>query len=341
MKNKTILFLFIISLAAIILSLNHGQLFAQQQQAAMGKAGEPVEFSNLSDKQAEEGSGGFWGLGGLDPLQVVYTEPNDVIGAALPSNSTFDFGTSGEVDALANGGDIYLYEVKANTATLIISFQSDPASNAVWYETPPGAKGIKWTQLNLVNEVAGHRIDDLDALEVWGPVGSDDAGFYSLQGDPGGVSVLYFQNPGSVTYISQSIIQAAVTSLGYSGPTVDLDALMVFESQGVSGNKIWDTGDIIIFSIRASGNWDGGEIVVFPFGGPASFLNHGGHLWNTAFNVGTAFGVSTEEVDAIEAIPYKVDGPVLTEWGIMILVILLMLSALFILLKKRKSTVPA
>jgi hypothetical protein len=114
---------------------------------------------------------------------------------------------------------------------------------------------------------------------------------------------------------------------------------MVYEFKGVTGNKIWDTDDIIIFSIRASGNWDGGEIVVLPFGGPASFLNHGGQIWNTAFDVATAFGVSTQEVDAIEALPIPPGGPVLTEWGIMILVILLLISASFIMLKRKKTAV--
>ncbi len=355
MKNKTTLFLLILALSATVLSFNYGLVFAQQQQGVMGKAGAPaIEFSNLPDKQAEQGAGGFWGLGGLDSLQVVYTESNDAIGPAYPSNSAYDFGTSGEIDALANGGDLYLYETIKDTSTLIISFQGDPGGNAVWYEIPTGSTGVKWTQLSLVNEVAGHRIDDLDALEVWGPLGSDDADFYSEKGDPastGDTVRVSVKSMSGGNYIYRWRIFSACSTLGYTGSPslIDLDGLMVLESKGILGDKIWNSGDRILFSIRntipGGGNWDGGEIVVLPFGVTPSFLHHGGHDWNTAFNIGTAFGVPTEEVDAIEALsydpPHDPPIPALTEWGIIILVVLLTASTVFIMLRKRKATMPA
>lgn len=109
----------------------------------------------------------------------------------------------------------------------------------------------------------------------------------------------------------------------------------------------WGPGDSIIFSIRntkPTGNWDGGEIVVKLFdvaGG--SFLNHGGHLWNTAFTVAAKFGVDTEEIDAIEAFsggPHS-QTPTLTGWGLIILIALLIASTVFILLRRRKPVVPA
>ena len=34
---------------------------------------------------------------------------------------------------------------------------------------------------------------------------------------------------------------------------------------------------------------------------PASFLNHGGHLWDTAFPVANTFGLNSENVNAIES----------------------------------------
>jgi hypothetical protein len=61
-----------------------------------------------------------------------------------------------------------------------------------------------------------------------------------------------------------------------------------------------DRGDEVLISIRASNNFDGGEIVHLRFGQPADFFRHGGHLWDTAFQVQGHFPVDTEEVDGIE-----------------------------------------
>jgi hypothetical protein len=158
-------------------------------------------------------------------------------------------------------------------------------------------------------------------MEVWGPFylfddpgyEPDDAEYYSLFGDPipdGGVppvrySVFTIAHPDTphtqIPYVPHSDIVAAVTNpvltipeedcYAYDGDTllIDLDALMVFEEGGINGDHVWNAGDTIIFSIRKAGNWDGGEIVVLPFGGPPSYLFHGGHLWCTAFDVATAF----------------------------------------------------
>jgi hypothetical protein len=339
MKNKHFLLFAVVALLGIIVTLNYTDVLAQQQEETIGKQGERVEFTDSPDREAEEGTGG-WGLNGPDALQVVYTEPADPPGGPLPKNSTFDFGPSGEIDALANGGDLYLYELIDNNATLIISFQGDPGANAVWYETPQGARNVQWTQLNLVNEVAGHRINDLDALEVHGPRSIDDADFYSESGDPGGVSV---KTMAMGNYINRWQIFSACSTLGYTGDSslIDLDGLMVFERKGILGNKTWDTSDVIIFSIRNTkpvGNWDGGEIVVLRYGPPRTqdFLFHGGQTWNTAFVCSTAFGVHTEEVDAIEALRYDWPHPVLTEWGLIILVALLLASTVYIMLKRKK-----
>ena len=141
-------------------------------------------------------------------------------------------------------------------------------------------------------------------------------------------------------YVAQSVIQNSVQYLDYVGPSVDLDALMVWD---VDPLGTWSNGDAIIFSIRGAGNWDGGEIVVKEFSvAGARFLNHGDHLWNTAFDVQTAFGVDTEEVDAIEAYPtWYQQTPTLTQWGLIILVALLIASGVFIMLRRRKAAIPA
>ncbi len=367
MKNKLFLLLAIIAVMGFVVSLNYAGAWAQQQGPPEpfneAKCMIPVEFSDYTDRMAEMGipTPADWGLNGADPLQVLYTEPPDVPGALYPCN-TFDFSDTEpyEVDALANGGDALFHEVMHNQATLLVSFQGDPASAgipvSVWYELPvvppgPNSTGPKWAKFNLVNDP--NTLNDLDALEVWGPNDStglcdaDDADFYSLQLDPGGVSIFWYNKANGVStpYVIQPIIQAAVVSLGYVGPTVDLDALMLYENQGVLGDHVWNTGDTIIFSIRAAGTWDGGEIVVLPFGGPAIFLYHDSHTWNTVFPVATTFDLDppTEEVDAIEAYPYNypTQTPTLTQWGLIILVGLLIASTVFIVLRRRKAAVPA
>jgi hypothetical protein len=63
--------------------------------------------------------------------------------------------------------------------------------------------------------------------------------------------------------------------------------------------------DWIMFSIEpVAQKVDGGEIFVWDgiVGNPASFLNHGGHLWDTAFQVAATFGTGSENVNALEAV---------------------------------------
>ena len=47
----------------------------------------------------------------------------------------------------------------------------------------------------------------------------------------------------------------------------------------------------------------GGEIIVLRYGRAPVFLNHGGHVWNTAFNVAGAFGAGTEDVLLFDTSP--------------------------------------
>jgi hypothetical protein len=180
----------------------------------------------------------------------------------------------------------------------------------------------------------------------YGPNQYDDANNYSRVGDVAGVSVYYWDGSSSSPYLLRTHIHGALTEVGFTGQedAVDLDALMVWD---VSQRGYWSTGDMIIFSIRMAPNFDGGEIIVKPFGGPAYFLSHGGHLWDTAFDVTGTFGVAGEEVDAIEAfrappgIGEGVGVPTLTQWGLIILLALLSAGTVLLLLRRRQSMVQA
>ena len=103
----------------------------------------------------------------------------------------------------------------------------------------------------------------------------------------------------SVPYLSRSLVAARLAGLGFTGSVeeVDVDALMV-QDTGAPGQ--WDRGDEVLISIRASNNFDGGEIVHLRWGQTADFFRHGGHSWDTAFQVQDHFPVDTEEVDGIE-----------------------------------------
>ena len=175
-------------------------------------------------------------------------------------------------------------------------FREFPSSGtqALWYKP----------HLNAPNSGALF-LDEVDALELWGPIGSRDAVFYSLFQDATTTSV--FVDVGGVRqiYLTRAQISAAVTTLfGATPQDVDVDALMVKDADG---GATWTSGDAVIFSLRASGSLvDGGEIVYWTCCvAPATFLSHGGHLWDTAFNVSAAFGLGmgNEDVDALEAAP--------------------------------------
>ena len=364
MKSKFFVIVTIIALVGFVVTLDYGNVWAQQEAPTAEQVWEAkypinLEFSNLIDKEAEEGVPG-WGISVPNPLQVIYTHPKDAVGGPFPRN-TFDFGEEGEVDALANGLDAFFHDLidSANNAVLLVSFEYDPQWGGpigpgddppdgpipVYAECNGGTHFPKWDDYHCVNDP--NTVDDLDGMEVWGPYynedvmpNPDDAEYFSVVGDPG-FSVFYMTT--GAGYVPQPDIQAAVVDLGYTGGTVDLDALMVWDHDF---DQTWNTGDIIIFSIRGTtGTWDGGEIVVLPFGGPPYYLNHGGHDWDTAFDVATAFQLDpdTEEVDAIEAYPQqpRPQTPALTEWGLIILVALLIASTIFVMLRRRKAAVPA
>ncbi len=332
-------------LTVLVLVLYAGVVWAQQG-LPVDTTQVPVEYSNLFDERA---------LGcvhdGIEPQQVLYTEPLDLPGCPFVANG-FDFAVLGlelvDVDALANCQDHYFDAVLSNISDLLLSFAGDapdPPGKAVYYEKPAGTVGVLWSQMNLCNNGGGvdGSVEDVDALELWGQLSDNDANMFSLDGEPGGVSVWSYlgSSPVARPYIWQTTIWGAAQTLGFLGnPTdADVDAMMVFDA--ACDTAFSDTGDMIIFSIKAAANWDGGEIVVLPMGGPPFFLNHGGHLWDTAHAIAADFLVGTDEVDAIESaanvdiLPMQEKIPTVSEWGMIVLILLMVSFGVMLIVRRR------
>ncbi len=176
--------------------------------------------------------------------------------------------------------------------------------------------------------------DDVDGVEVWGPEPPlADADKYSLDmdifsgGAAGGATSVW--NASGTPYLPHAAIVGAVTSLlgtHVDPDLINLDALMVQDMFGDPDrfdDGIAGPGDEIIFSIRQipstadpSGYYaTGSELFVLNAVGPATFLSHGGHLWDkayalTAFDVGGPNMPHVLDVNAIEAIgEYSVPEP--------------------------------
>lgn len=211
--------------------------------------------------------------------------------------NSFTYGVSQHADAIANQKDALFQAVIFNSAALLISVTGDSPQNSVWYENIFGGTGV-WATKAQIDAVFG--VQDLDGLEVWGQDALDDSDRFSLLGDPGQWAVYAFSPMigGFSGYISKLTIANAIGHPELE-PVLDLDALMTLDD----GDDLFEPDDTILFSIRPVGPFDGGEVwVLNGGGGPAAFLNHGGHLWDTAFDVKGTFGVQNENVDALEAV---------------------------------------
>ena len=187
-----------------------------------------------------------------------------------------------------------------NQSALLFSVQG---YGNIYYEDIYGGYGT-WATPPTIDQDG---VSDVDGLEVWGPEGSDDANRYSLYGDPSvgvlGRTSVWAYNPPSTPYISAAQIAAAIGHEELESE-IDLDAMMIYD---IGGDDTFGAGDSIMFSIAPVGGFDGGEIWVWTFGAGASFLNHGGHLWDTAFDVKSTFGLTgnyAENVNALEAVSY-------------------------------------
>lgn len=278
------------------------------------------DFSDIRDRDA---------AGIFDPEQVVAW---DGLGGVRDS---FDYsGTrvafpevnqQQAVDGLAAGGDALFQALRDDQAALLFSVEGDPDiyfERATGFVGAPAGFGLWASELDID---AMNPPDDTDALEVWGGDNSDDSDRYSLAGDPpiitpGGMSkvAIWGFTPAAGPSIPHTFTSdlAAAMDLQFGGPGVggpfwsqlvelmDVDAIMTFGPQ-------------VTFSIRpidltpaAPLILDGGEIFEYDGPGiPTRFLRHGGHLWDTAFDVRGTFSLISENIDAIEAVAQFVPEP--------------------------------
>jgi|GEM_PF-4620661 len=352
--RKVIVILFA---AALLLLISNGAW--AEQDATQKRLYHTVEYTDRTDDTTTADSA----HNGADPGQVLLTTVSDFPGTPKPKCSSFDYDittNTQQVDALANRGDAYYLDMRRDVADLLVSFEGDPGNIAVWWEaaaipppqpTPP--RRPMWVHDSLSNQGAANpdpNFHDLDALETYGPGDFDDADRCSFQGDfstTGSFSVWKYGTP-PTGWIPQADIVTAIRSLGWDGTDswADIDALMISEY------SYEHTGGEIIFSIVATGNWHGGELVVMPVSNPAAsyFLFHGGHLWDPNWHPKDHFGVPTDEVDGIEAWgqneddpPPDGDGkvPALTNWGLLVLLVLLVISGIIVIRHRRRAAVRA
>ncbi len=238
-----------------------------------------------------------------------------------------------QLDAMANGHDSYFHEVAHhNTASLLFSVACDSTATSIWYENPDGSRGVWASKAQIYSE----GVADLNALEVWGPDDVSNTEYVSVWGDlSGSWAILTTARDGVLTteelagtiglFAGAGMVNgaplddAAILDLASQ---VQLDALMYFEDEVVIPDGpplpcLPSCFDKILFSIEpltlldGSVLFDGGEIWTYTLGSgePAQFLNHGGHVWDTAFDVRGTFGVFSENVDALEALPVPAPVP--------------------------------
>lgn len=220
------------------------------------------------------------------------------------------------IDAQAQIRDPLYDAVIKNETPLVVSTDFDQMlgnDTALAAERVGGSVETFATRTQVVrhNHVGG-LLRDIDSVDLWGRENPDRAGFYSFQGDPGNTAV-YTQQllaPNSVVpYISSAALAIALGEPDLE-PFLDVDGLMV-RDVGTGLNPFdgqFGPGDAILFSVapitgpNGSVIYDGGEIWNWEFGSPAQFLDHGGHLWDTAFDVMGTFGSVSENIDALEAV---------------------------------------
>ncbi len=264
---------------------------------------------------------------GFDPGQ---TQRFDGLGGDTDGS---DFSSTANVDAMAAATDALFTAVITNTAALLISQSGDIADSSeipIKVESVAGGTGTwaTWAQVDLEGATfgapPGPMPGEFEGLEVWGSDTTPDTDRVSFVGEPGGVSV--WGGGGAIPLVTQTFIHTILTTdpafaqdFG-SGPVfwdgevtdVDVDGLMYLENLLLGDPDAFDPAlDSLIFSIRPTTtgttfNFDGGEIMVWaiaPGIGIAGYLSHGGHLWDTAFDVAGTFG-GLENIDGIEAVSF-------------------------------------
>ena len=263
------------------------------------------DFSDVRDRNA---------AGAADPEQVVAWDGLGGVRDSFDYSGTRPAGLAQdiEVDGIGAGGDALFQSLRDNQSAMIFSVENDPN---ILFERNTGGGAIWATaaQIDTTNPPI-----DTDGIELWGGNQNDDSDRYSLAGDPvlpgtGRVAIWAFTpaaGPSAPHTLTAEL--AAAMDLQFGGPGVggnfysqlleqmDVDAIMTFGPQV--------TFSIRPISIQVPGpaptfvNFDGGEIFEYTSSGVATkFLNHGGHLWDTAFDVRGTFSVNSENIDALEA----------------------------------------
>jgi hypothetical protein len=204
-----------------------------------------------------------------------------------------------EVDALANVQDSLFFDVTNNQAAALFSIAPSEGSGhfdsqvEIWAERP-SSEIEPWAYKTQINK---HGVNNLDALEIWGAPGLEDANLYSLANDPFGIAVWAYEpeSNASLHYIWGDEIQSALMGADLMPALpgnamdigLDVDALMVYD---MAQNNIWEPGDWILFSLeqlwisldsQITELFAGDEIFVWQNGGSIDFLDHGGHLWDS------------------------------------------------------------
>jgi len=281
------------------------------------------------------------GTGGTTNTSNFLTLWNPTSGIAAPDPF--------QVDALANRKDLLFYEVIEDSVPLVFStgLPGGPRTafdNYIFYERPnhkvllpfPYKEIGVWATPAEINQVEPNNVE---GLELWAPVQDetvpledrvndvllqgpeipvDDANRYSLFGDPLGCSV--FKSNGDCLFLKANIAGAITPlfpGLDITSAKIDLDGLMTWENDILFSLKPIDgNNDGIITDNDPSQDLDGGEIFVWrSTESSAKFLIHGGHVWDTVFNVKdtvefwTGLRPGTENIDALEAVAVHTPEP--------------------------------
>jgi len=260
-----------------------------------------IEFSDHTDRSA---------IGDYDPEQNLNTDGVGTTQDGLDfSNSRATDDNDRQVDALSNNGDAFYHEVTNNNTNLLFSVSND--ANVYEHSVMSGTASI-WTSPPALDNSIG--INDIDALEVWGPpFPRSDAWHYSVARDEATNEVGDFVGDfisvweynatlgESVPLFSVEDIANAIGLDPWNQAFLDVDAMMT-------------SGDEIMFSIAPIDTlFDGGEIWVWNGieGELANYLIHGGHVWDTGFDIADTFGLASENINALEALrPIPLPGSV-------------------------------
>jgi len=227
---------------------------------------------------------------------------------------------NGEIDGIAERGDRLFDALLANRAELLVSFENNPD---IYLEDTTGATAL-WAD-GPTNIDDNNGFADLDGLDIWQVepheaqgilVPAPQSAYYSLEGTAVAINKVspgpQPNQPLTSVYVTTQILTEAVANQLFGIPSMgadlDVDAFIVCDRNNIENNEVIKR---VIFSVApVTVGWpgseivlDGGEIFVWDEMLPAtSFLVHGGHVWNTDFDVAGAFSVTSENVNALEAL---------------------------------------